>query len=58
MIPAEIIAELETELTGLSFGSVTLQIVLHDGQARYKITREKSIVVGRATSGAGQEATR
>jgi hypothetical protein len=51
-IPAEIILELEQETEGLTFGSVRLEIVLHDGYARYKITREKSIVPGKPSSGA------
>jgi hypothetical protein len=58
MIPAEIISALESELEGLSFGTVKLEILIHDNQPRYKITREKSIVVGKPTSGAGQEAPR
>jgi hypothetical protein len=53
-IPQEILIELEAELTGLRFGTVTLQIVLHDSQPRYKVIREKSIVPGKQSSGAGQ----
>jgi hypothetical protein len=53
MIPTEIIAAVEAELKGLSFGTVCLEIILHDGQARYKVIREKSIIPGKSTSGAG-----
>jgi hypothetical protein len=56
MIPAEIIEALEAELRGLAFGLVRLEIVLHDGYARYKISREKSIVPDKPTSGAVQGA--
>jgi hypothetical protein len=51
MIPAEVVAEVEKEAAGLSFGTVTLQIVIHDGHPRFKIIREKSIMPGKATSG-------
>jgi hypothetical protein len=50
-IPAEIITEVEQEAAGLSFGTVTLQIVIHDNIPRFKIIREKSIVPGKAASG-------
>jgi hypothetical protein len=49
-IPADIIAELEKE-ADLSFGRVCLEITLHDKHPRFKITREKSIIPGRPTSG-------
>jgi hypothetical protein len=52
-IPIDIIAELQRETEGLVFGLVRLEIILHDGQPRYKIIREKSIVPGKPTSGAG-----
>jgi hypothetical protein len=51
MIPSEIIEVLEAELQGLTFGQVRLEIILHDGQPRYKISREKSIVPDKPTSG-------
>jgi hypothetical protein len=51
MIPDEIIETLETEIRDLSFGTVKLEIVFHDGHARYKIIREKSIVPGKPASG-------
>jgi hypothetical protein len=52
VIPAEIIEALEQELRDLVFGAVRLEIILHDGHARYKISREKSVVPGKASSGA------
>jgi hypothetical protein len=53
MIPSEIIAALEAELQGLAFGVVRLEIIMHDKQPRYKITRERSIIPGKSSSGAG-----
>jgi hypothetical protein len=53
-IPPEIIAAVEAELRGLAFGLVRLDIILHDGQPRYKISREKSIVPGKPASGSTQ----
>jgi hypothetical protein len=50
-IPAEIIAEVEQDVAGLSFGTVTLQIVIHDNIPRFKIIREKSIIPDKAASG-------
>jgi hypothetical protein len=52
VIPAEIIEALEQELRGLAFGVVRLEVILHDERARYKISREKSIVPGKPSSGA------
>jgi hypothetical protein len=52
MIPVEIIETLEAELRGLTFGLVRLEIVLHDGQPRFKICREISVVPGKPSSGA------
>jgi hypothetical protein len=54
MIPQEIIAELEQEAEGLSHGFVRLEIIIHDKQTRFIITREKSIVPGKPSSGAKQ----
>jgi hypothetical protein len=55
IIPTEIITELERELDGLNFGSVSLVIQVHDGKPRYVIGREQSIVPGKPSSGAGAE---
>jgi hypothetical protein len=51
IIEPRIIVELEKEAEGLAFGKVCLEIILHDGQPRYKITREKSIIPGKSSSG-------
>jgi hypothetical protein len=51
-IPNEILERLEQEARGIAFGTVALQIILHDGQARFKLSREISIVPGKETSGA------
>jgi hypothetical protein len=53
-IPAEIIAAVESELQGISFGTVRLEIIFHDGSPRYKITREKSIIPGKPASGSSR----
>ncbi|MDR0587282.1 MAG: hypothetical protein LBG26_08590 [Treponema sp.] len=44
-IPLEIIAALETELSGLSYGTAELKIIMHDKKPRFIITRERSIIV-------------
>jgi hypothetical protein len=51
-IPGKIIETLEAEMAGLSFGCVTLKVQLHDGKQRFVISREKSIVLEKPTSGA------
>jgi len=52
-IPESIIAQLETELDGLNFGSANLSVIIHDGHARFEISRKVSIVPGKLTSGSG-----
>ena len=52
-IPNEIISEVELELEGMPFGSVTLRITIHDEKPRFMITKERSVVIGRPSSGAG-----
>jgi hypothetical protein len=51
MIPDEILSALEAELDGLAFGKVVLTILLHDGKPRYVVSREVSLVPGKAKSG-------
>jgi hypothetical protein len=52
VIPAEIITALEAELDGLNFGKVSLTIQVHDGNFRFVVGREQSIIPGKITSGA------
>jgi hypothetical protein len=52
MIPDEIIKTLETEILDLTFGVVKLEIILHDGHARYVVGKEQSIIPGKPSSGA------
>jgi len=51
MIPENIINALEKELETLSFGSAVLEVQVHDGKAKYRITKTISLVPGKLTSG-------
>ena len=52
ILPESVLSELEKCFNDLEgFGSVKLEIKLHDCQARYLISIEKSIVLGKPTSG-------
>ena len=51
MIPTSVIETLETELNGLSHGSVNLEIVIHDNAAKYRVVKTVSIVPGKKSSG-------
>jgi len=51
MIPDSIIKALEKETKNLSFGSVVLEIQVHDGKSKFRITKTVSIVPGKLTSG-------
>jgi hypothetical protein len=54
-LPTEIIAAVEHELDGLSFGGVSLLIQVHDGRLRYVIAKERSIIPGHPMSGAEKQ---
>ena len=55
MIPVDIIETLEKQIDGVSFGRICLEISLHDKQAKYRITKEISVIPHKETSGsAGQ----
>jgi hypothetical protein len=58
MIPPEIIAEMEHEADGLTHGLVRLEIIIHDKQLRFKLTREISIVPGKSAAGSIPEDTK
>jgi hypothetical protein len=58
MIPGEIIKNLEKELDGLLFGSVGLTVRVHDGHARYEVTRSVSIDPDKAMSGSKSQQDR
>jgi hypothetical protein len=53
VIPEDVLALLERELTDLKHGTVSLTIKIHDGnQTQYVVNREISYIPGRPTSGA------
>ena len=51
MIPASVIKVLEAQLSDLSHGSVSLEIVVHDNIAKYRVIKTVSIVPNRPSSG-------
>ena len=51
MIPTSVIETLETELNGLSHGSVNLEIVIHDSVAKYRVVKTVSILPDKKFSG-------
>jgi len=51
MIPENIIEAIEKELETLSFGNVILEVQVHDGKAKFRITKTISLVPGKLTSG-------
>ena len=57
-VPDEIIADFENSLDGLRFGHATLHATLsanfHDGNVKYRLTREVSVVPGKPTSGSSE----
>jgi hypothetical protein len=52
MIPDSIIAAINTELNGMNFGKVILEISVHDKQPKFRIVKEISVIPGKPTSGA------
>ena len=50
-IPNEIIAALEDAANGEYFARINLEMSIHDGKARYRITKETSYIPGKSTSG-------
>lgn len=52
IIPIEVIQTVESELSNLAFGRVTLEISRHDNRSKYRITKETSFIPGKETSGA------
>jgi hypothetical protein len=55
MIPDEVLEGIKDALKGLNFGRVNLEITVHDGNSKYRITRETSYVPGKTTSGQKKE---
>jgi len=51
MIPEKIIKLLESQLNGVNFGKVNLEISIHDGALKFRITKEISIVPDKTSSG-------
>ena len=54
-IPELIINELEKVIQDLSFGTVSLEIKLHDKKPVFRIITEKSFIPGKLSSGAKVE---
>ena len=50
-IPHDVIKTVEEALEGVDFGTVCLEIKIHDNQIRCRITKEISIIPGKQTSG-------
>ena len=50
-IPASVLDTLEKELASLSHGSVSLEIVVHDNIAKYRVIKTTSIIPGKNFSG-------
>jgi hypothetical protein len=51
MIPSEVINVIDECLKNLNFGTVNLEIKIHDGQLKFRVIKEISIVPGKKTSG-------
>jgi len=51
MITSDIIDELEKQAQGVIFGKINLEITIHDGNAKFRIIKEVSLVPGKITSG-------
>ena len=52
-IPPELILAFEESCEGLSFGKVKLEAVFHDCIPRFVLTKERSYIPGKITSGSG-----
>jgi len=50
-LPASVIETLESQLSDLSYGSVVLEVIIHDNAAKYRVIKTVSIVPNRPTSG-------
>jgi len=50
-IPDEILKAFESELSGLSFGKLCLEITRHDGHSKFRVIKEISFVPEKPTSG-------
>jgi len=51
-IPQSVIDALGEQVEGVTFGKICLEISIHDGYPKYRITREISVVVEKTTTGA------
>jgi hypothetical protein len=57
MIPQDVIQELETQAQGVTFGTVCLELKIHDGQMKFRITKEISLILNKETSGSTGQKT-
>jgi hypothetical protein len=51
MIPQDVLEELKTQIQGITFGKICLEISIHDNHKKYRITKEISIIPHKETSG-------
>ena len=50
-LPDKVLCALIEEAENLNFGKITLEITFHDGQTKFRIIKETSIVPGKPMSG-------
>jgi len=50
MIPKNVIEFLESELELLTFGNITLEIVVNDGKPKYRIIKTVSVIPDKPAS--------
>jgi hypothetical protein len=50
-IPDEVLTLLEDNVKGVNFGKICLEISLHDGKPRFRITKEVSFIPEKTSSG-------
>ena len=50
-IPEEVLEAVDKESQGLTFGTLCVILSFHEGKAKYRITKEVSIIPGKESSG-------
>jgi len=58
MIPENITKAIEKELENLFFGSVVLEVTVHDGRPKFRIIKTISMVPDKPTSGGAAQVLR
>ena len=53
MIPESVLQAVNKAADGEKFARITLEILIHDGNHKYRITKEISVIPGKSTSGSG-----